>query len=319
MDSARDRHTGKIIDAMQLLLIQNIDRGGYMCRGCDATVLPIACEPGKKVRPHFRIEGDHVGNCDVEGEKKIIKIAKRKSIMTTEGIFPASFPNRLRLNDVRRVVETNTNNALCNQEATQTHGTTNRISLQNRFSRWPAQTIRPICKTFMNYPYDRHLPLSIPDINGQRYSEVINPLKSGEIKSYPDKKLFYAPISWQEPKINDNYIEVCLSYGIWEEKKLIRPYRVLVPIENLSEYKINYIVSELNYGIAEYKESKDKGLKDKAWLFFIGDQFNSDPSVFYVDDHRLICCLIGQMIRPEYKKSTRRFKTKKARRSSMFS
>lgn len=49
---------------------------------------------------------------------------------------------------------------------------------------WTAQTIRSIFRTFLNYPYDRDLPLSVPNINGKTYQEIFLRLGNKGIKHY---------------------------------------------------------------------------------------------------------------------------------------
>ncbi|VAN63806.1 Uncharacterised protein [Klebsiella pneumoniae] len=43
---------------------------------------------------------------------------------------------------------------------------------------------------------------------------------------------------------------------------------------------------------------KGKGLKDKAWIFFIGEQNAENPEIFYVSDYRLICAIVGHITYP---------------------
>ncbi|EEJ7452294.1 hypothetical protein ZP84_004438, partial [Salmonella enterica subsp. enterica] len=45
-------------------------------------------------------------------------------------------------------------------------------------------------------------------------------------------------------------------------------------------------------------EAKGKGLKDKAWVFFIGEQSADNPEIFYVSDYRLICAIVGHITYP---------------------
>lgn len=39
-------------------------------------------------------------------------------------------------------------------------------------TQWTARTILPLCRTFINFPHDRDLPLSVPDAYGSTYDEV---------------------------------------------------------------------------------------------------------------------------------------------------
>ncbi|CAJ5232334.1 Uncharacterised protein [Burkholderia pseudomallei] len=298
MESARDKRTGEIVDAEQLWIIDPVDPLGYECRGCGALATPCSYRPENKVRPYFSAKDGHNAGCDVEGEVELVKRARKQRVSTREG-FPGSFPNRLVLRDTRPMVgpsgtpATPTNNG---GHRTNSNGSTE--TQQDR--RWAAQTIRPLCRTFINYPFDRNLSLTVPSITADTYQRVFRSLKSDQIIQYPEPRLFYAPISWKVSSANDNHLEIQLSYGEWEERKLIRPYRVKVNWQNWSVAKRNYVSREIETARLEYMAAKKREDKEKGWLFFIGRQDESDPALFHVDDHRLICCLVAEMIYPSW-------------------
>jgi hypothetical protein len=297
MESARDKHTGEIVDAEQLWVIDLVDPQGYECRGCSAQATPCSYRPENKVRPYFSAKEGHKVGCDVEGEVELIKRARKQRVSTREG-FPGSFPNRLVLRDTRPVAGQN------GAPISPTGGGGRRTgsdgsSETRRDSHWAAQTIRPICRTFINYPYDRDLPLAVPGVAADTYQHVFRSLKSDQIIQYPEPRLFCAPISWKAPITGDDHLEIQLSYGEWKERKLTRPYRVKVDWQNWSVAKRNYVSREIETARLEYMAAKKRGDKEKGWLFFIGRQDESDPTLFHVDDHRLVCCVVAEMIYPQ--------------------
>lgn len=296
MESARDKHTGEIVDAEQLWIINPVDPMGYECRGCGALVIPCSYRPENKVRPYFSAKDGHNAGCDVEGEVELVKRARKQRISTREG-FPGSFPNRLVLRDTRPVVGSNGTPTVATSAGGRRTGS-NGSSEAQRDRHWAAQTIRPICRTFVNYPYDRDLPLAVPGIAADTYQCVFRSLKSDQILQYPEPRLFYAPISWKAPVADDDRLEIQLSYGEWIERKLTRPYRVRMGWKDWSAAKRNYVSREIETAKAEYMAAKKRGDKEKGWLFFIGRQDESDPTLFYVDDHRLVCCVVAEMIYP---------------------
>jgi hypothetical protein len=176
----------------------------------------------------------------------------------------------------------------------------NGSSETRRDRHWAAQTIRPICRTFLNYPFDRDLPLAVPGIAADTYQRVFRSLQSDQIVQYPEPRLFYAPISWKAPIADDVQLEIQLSYGEWKERKLIRPYRVRLGWQDWSPAKRNYVSREIETAKSEYMAAKKRGDKEKGLLFFIGRQDASDPTLFHVDDHRLVCCVIAEMIYPPW-------------------
>ncbi|EEQ11252.1 hypothetical protein ymoll0001_29280 [Yersinia mollaretii ATCC 43969] len=55
---------------------------------------------------------------------------------------------------------------------------------------------------------------------------------------------------------------------------------------------------ELEAARTEAQEAKAKRLKDKAWVFFIGEQSADSPKIFNVTDCRLICAIMGHITYP---------------------
>ena len=296
MESARDKRTGEIVDAEQLWIINPVDPMGYECRGCSAQATPCSYRPENKVRPYFSAKDGHNAGCDVEGEVALVKRARKQRVTIREG-FPGSFPNRLVLRDTRPVSSPDgspTAPASDRGRRTGSNGSSERC--RNRH--WAAQTIRSICRTFINYPFDRDLPLVVPGVTADTYQHVFRSLKSDQVIQYPEPRLFYAPISWKASIADDDRLEIQLSYGEWKERKLTRPYRVWMDWKNWSAAKRNYVSREIETARSEYMTAKKRGDKEKGWLFFIGRQDESDSTLFHVDDHRLVCCVVNEVIYP---------------------
>ena len=298
MESARDKRTGEIVDAEQLWIINPVDPMCYECRGCSAQATPCSYRPENKVRPYFSAKDGHNAGCDVEGEVALVKRARKQRVTTREG-FPGSFPNRLVLRDTRPVSSPDgspTAQASDGGRRTESNGSSERC--RDRY--WAAQTIRPICRTFINYPFDRDLPLAVPSVTADTYQRVFRSLKSDQVIQYPEPRLFYAPISWKASIADDDRLEIQLSYGEWKERKLTRPYRVRMDWKDWSAAKRNYVSREIETARSEYMAAKKRGDKEKGWLFFIGRQNESDSTLFHVDDHRLVCCVVNEMIYPQW-------------------
>lgn len=296
MESARDKYTGQIVSAEELWIIDPVDPLGYECRGCGVQATPCSYAPINKVRPYFRAKDGHQAGCDVEGEIELVKRARKQRMSTRDG-FPGSFPNQLVLRETRPVSSPNGESTAARSKGGRRIGS-NGADEARRDCHWAVQTIRPICRTFLNYPHDRHIPLAVPGIEADTYQRVFRALKRNRIVQHPGLHLFYAPISWKPPLADDDHLEIQLSYGEWIERQLIRPYRVNVDWQNWSTAKRNYVSREIETARQEYMVAKKRGDKQKGWLFFIGRQDASDLTLFHVDDHRLVCCVVAEMIYP---------------------
>lgn len=298
MESAIDKVTGEIIDAEQLWLIEIVDKERYICRGCGEKAVPASFQPENVVRPYFR--STHNADCDVSGEAKLIARGRLEKLGSKLTGFPPPYPSKLVLVDDRVVVD---------------HGPRSDHPLPARTRGGPrvdgggstdiqrkrsAGTIRPISRTFINYPYDRYLDLSVPGVEAKNYAQVFKKLKWDELLSYPDQKIFYAAMRWSPPSRTDDHIEVYLDGGEREDKKLVRPYRVRIAWAEWSKSKRTYVSNELEVARKDAIAGAEKKTNKKAYLFFLGRQDEADLTLFHVTDHRLICCIFDEVIWPRF-------------------
>ncbi|SMQ95266.1 hypothetical protein [Xanthomonas fragariae] len=297
MESARDKYTGEIIDAEQLWIMNSVNDSGYMCIGCIASVIPCSYLPENKVRAHFKIKDKHETDCDIDGDERLVKRALKQRVTTKEG-FPGRFPNRLVLRDARPVTGSNGSPAVSTASNGTIKNVSDVLSEARRERRWAANTIRPICRTFINFPFDRDLSLAISGIAANTYQRIFLCLNRDKVVKYNEPHIFYAPIAWKAPASDDNQIEIQLSYGEWKDRKLVNPYRLRVNWKNWSAAKRNYISKDIEISRLESIAAKNSDSKKKGWLFFIGRQDEEDLTLFHVDDHRLICCFVVEMVYP---------------------
>lgn len=146
----------------------------------------------------------------------------------------------------------------------------------------------------------------MPGVSGYTYQYIFKRLEKDKIIAYPKMKIFYAAIYWKESllSLEKEFGEIVLSAGEWskEKNKFNPPYKVHIHWENWSKAKREFVCKDIEEGrleaMAAYKEGKKE---EKGWLFFIGSQNSQDPTIFHVDDHRLICCHVGEMIYPPKK------------------
>ena len=171
MDSARDIFTKEIIDSELLWEISDVDKDRYCCIGCGAKVIPASFNRKiNKKRPYFSIsKGTHIQPCDIDGDEKPTK-SERKSNALKSGGLPAHFPNKLVLDGIRLVTDTegfsSDDYARARNLLQNTKGSTEKINRDHT-----VKTIRSLARLYMQFPHDREkLPLEITGGEGATYA-----------------------------------------------------------------------------------------------------------------------------------------------------
>lgn len=140
------------------------------------------------------------------------------------------------------------------------------------------------------------MSLNVPGIKGRTYSEVFKKLQS-KIQPYPEPKIFYAELLWNKFIEDDEKLIIPLSGERTEDesgkRKSSRSYQIHIKWAGWSKAKRTVVRKELEIARTEAQEAKAKRLKDKANVFFIGEQSADNPEMFYVTDYRLICAIVG--------------------------
>lgn len=296
MDVARDKVTGDLVEAEQLWLLTFVDKDRYVCPGldCGRKVSPASFLPTNLKRPYFSATSGHEDGCDIAGTERLIAAARRGSIANPLTGFPAPYPSRLVLRDVRDVVgpggeepEVAKTSPRERRDADGDHSGAVRTR--------DAGTIRPICRAFINFPFDRYLALSVPGVEARTYRDCFKRLKWDSLELYPSQRIFYAAMRWSKPFETEQFIEVSLDAGPRNQGKLIEGHRLRIHWAGWSKAKRTYVRNELE--VARKAAIEAKG-KEKAFLFFLGQQDVANPYQFNVDDHRLLCCLVDDIIYP---------------------
>jgi hypothetical protein len=128
-----------------------------------------------------------------------------------------------------------------------------------------ANTICPICWTFINFPYDRDFELEVPGIDATKYLSVFEMLKWDELTHYSDARIFYAAVRWSKPMETDDFLEVTVDAGERDKEKwLARGHRVRVEWADWSKAKRTYVRNEIEAGCKEAIAANDKGTKEKS-------------------------------------------------------
>jgi hypothetical protein len=305
LDTARDKLTLELVEAEELWTMEHVDKGGYTCSGCVTQVHPASFDKEKnKRRPYFSLRDKlHRPGCDVDGAEKIVARARKEKVRSPDG-FPLPFPSKLSLADERPVVGGGMLIPQGGPEGLEpTKGGTADPS-KRRHHGHTVKTIRPACRAFVNFPNDRDaLPLEIPDLPGKTYAGVFKYIgrKKPEPLNMP-RRLFYSAIRWKANGVKlPECFEITLNAGEWiqADKEFKSLCKVRVDWSGWSAARRTSLETEFEVARDEAMEQAKKDSKVKGWCFFVGTQDDEDPTLFHVNDRRLICCLPAHMIWPD--------------------
>lgn len=305
MESARNKLTREIVEAEMLWQLNDFDPKGYECWGCGIDMAPRSWRKENKIRPNFSKypNQSHSKDCDADAEEKIVNqgLGKKHSIKDKLENSPGLSPSRLVLIEERKhiggQVDPNDKTAYSSVNSNGKNKEVNDDT--NKKSRRPANTIRPICRAFINFPYDRNMSLNIPGISGNNYINIFKKLTNNEIRKYNEKKIFYSSLQWKKIKYNDELLIIPLTSGIWSDNRPEQTYKIYVDWSTWSKAKKTMLLNELTAAQEEAKQAKKEKKEDKAWVFFIGEQDQINFDIFHVKDQRLICSIIGDIIYPQ--------------------
>ncbi|AGP46865.1 hypothetical protein SOD10_39350 [Serratia plymuthica] len=303
MESARDKRTREIVEAEDLWLLDSVDTEGYVCWGCGIEMYPSAWQKGSKKRPSFnKMPGKEHINCDADAESTVVKQGQKKSVRHLLDSAPGLMPAGLKLIERRPAVDHDATGSENKPSSTRSASSTSSEGhAPVRQSRRPVNAIRQICRAFIRFPYDRGMSLNIPGIHAETYMTVFKKLKD-PIQSYPERRVFYSQLLWQKFEQDESRIIIPLS-GEWTKDESGKPkpsrsYKLHVEWGNWSKAKRTMLLNELDTVQEEAKEAVNKKAKERAQVFFIGEQSADNPESFYVTDYRLICAIMGHITYP---------------------
>ncbi|MNG82618.1 hypothetical protein D3C73_306120 [compost metagenome] len=304
MESARDKRTREIVEAEDLWLLDSVDTEGYVCWGCGIEMYPSAWQKGHKKRPSFnRMPGkEHKPDCDADAESTVVKQGQKKSVRHVLDSAPGLMPSGLKLIEKRPIVESGIAGGESKPSSTRSASPkSGEGNFPERQSRRSVNAIRQICRAFIRFPYDRGMSLNMPGIDANTYMTVFRKLKE-PIQTYLDSRIFYSQLLWQKFEQDESRIIIPLS-GEWTKDESGKPkpsrsYKLHVEWEDWSKAKRTMLLNELETVQEEAKEAANKRAKERAQVFFIGEQSADNQEIFYVTDYRLICAIMGHITYP---------------------
>ncbi|MDC4428291.1 hypothetical protein NQ647_04875 [Acinetobacter baumannii] len=303
MDTAFDKQ-GRLINGEDLWELNGkVDKDGYYCIGCGVNVTPASYDRELNVqRPHFREHRSypHKANCDVLGEDEIKGNGRKRKVFNPNDTLPSFIPTVLRLIDTNTAMGTDQS---LNYSSSSIKGTNLGTERVVRRSHGVVQSIRRLCSVYIDYPYDRDIPLKIPNNELSTYGELFRKIPS-DFRLADTSKILMSQMHFSRLDIIDNEIRIQLSQGLWGYDEKIKKERVIknsfliIDTSNWSKNRKTVITNELNFVRSEAIDAynKNKKTKLKSWIFFIGSQDLDNPSIYRVSDHRLICAMSADNI-----------------------
>lgn len=301
MDSARERSTGNVVSGVDLwlLAVTEIDKDNYECWGCGVAVNPVSFRLENKKCPHFRLfEGDsHLDGCVMEEEES--ENDRYRRIRPKREGLPRPYANCLVLGRKRVVGKTIffDDGSGGGNNGPNSPGAGGNTSLRpHNFS---VGTIRPLAKHYMNRYSERHLPVRVFGSQDETLDSVFAELPN-EVNIYlPKEHIYFGQLYFSAKTVEtNNYVEVKLARGYWENNKLITAYTVSINTADWSERAKRAVVSEINKTRNEYREAYRNGnTSSQAWLFFAGEQDPVQPTLIHVNLPQYVCCFIAALHR----------------------
>lgn len=302
MESARNKYTGEMVEGEDLWMLPEVDTYGYECGGCGIQVFPASYDQSNLQRPHFRKAKNtpHEDGCNIDGDEKTVSRGKKGSVRDELETSPDLSPSKLILINERPVVDPDRRPSSEQTSTVRNAKRTGDEARERPKGRRAANSIRPICRAFMRFPFDRKMSLDVPGVADKTYLQAFKSLSSPGIQTFSRARIFYAKLTWSRPQEEGDFLIIPLSAGEWRDgERWVRQYKVRVDRSGWSKYKKTMVSNELEVARLEGIDAKEKDLKHRPFVFFVAEQDSHDPEFFNVSDHRLICAVLGTISYPK--------------------
>lgn len=304
MESARDKYTGEMVEGEDLWMLPQVDKYGYECGGCGILVFPASYDQANLQRPHFKKQQNtpHRDGCNIDGDEKTVARGKKGSVRNELETSPDLSPSRLVLIDERPAVDPDRKPS---SEQTSTVRDTKRSGdegIARPKGRRAANSIRPICRAFIRFPFDRTMSLDVPGVDDRTYLQAFKKLGGKGVDLFSRARIFYAELAWAKPQEEGDFLVIPLSAGQWcDKKRWVKQYKVRVDRSKWSKHKRTKVSNELEVARLEGIDAKKTDSKLRPYVFFVAEQDSAEPELFNISDHRLICAVLGKISYPDFK------------------
>ncbi|MFF0452891.1 hypothetical protein [Nocardia africana] len=193
MDQARDIRRKVTVDATELAYTRST--GPFLCIECKASMILVAVG-STKVMPHFRIQPAHEPTCNVAGRRVPISPADSMEDARTERLGGVAIAYKLIRPTVHEEVDPDSDTEP-QQRSTRATSNSSDSEASTGYRESAASTIRPFCRTYIEYPNLRaRLRIAIPEIQADYYQFAFKRLEHDKIVAHPLRRIFYAPVAW---------------------------------------------------------------------------------------------------------------------------
>lgn len=290
MDIALNTITQRLVASEELWELEVVDKNIYSCPDCSISLIPASYLKTNKKRPYFRYlkANTHTFDCVYNENSKLVKTAQVQSISNEDG-FPFPYPSKLIIDDVK-TREANDNDSDIPSASTKRNTSKEYGSEAARPNHHrTVSTIKNIVRHYVCFRNDWHVPLIVPYVSSAQttYNSIFKRIKNGGWH-YDNYHIFYSNIFWNKAQEHDDYMEVKLVAGEWDNKVQKKACSLRINIESTQKRQRGLVLREINTTIQETIENKDKV---NGFIFFLGKQDENDKYLFHTDSHKLISCL----------------------------
>lgn len=297
MEDARIRDTDEPVTGEDLWYMDDVEDNTYECVFCSTECRPCSYDKDVNLRrPHFRILGKHSPGCLYDAaDSKTIKDNKLKKIRDEEG-KPGHYPSKFAFPRDRAKGEAQSKPTPNNKNpSNQDHPSDRDKGLNRRIAKdrpYRTSSFRLLVNHYINFPYDRDLPLEAESISGNSFKTCFKSLFTNKdaplIK--PKNKIYYSTSKWSKPEIRDHlitikfnaYIEVDCRGGSKTNKENLY---LEVDTSSWPQTVKDSFMHDFEKGRLD--AIKSDGNK-KLLVFFIGEQDVNTPLKFIASNARLI-------------------------------
>ena len=285
------------MDARELQAPENGLDSEWECPDCSVEMTAVACGDAEfKVSPHFRAVGQHEEDCEHDGRRKLVKSGSIQNIQKSIG-KPYDMPSILRLLEERPQRPSPASNEEP-KESVDSYRGIGRDGLVKSPHQSIASTIYRIAEAYCIYPSERERQLRVPDCEGNSYATCFYELKKSTGFVNLTRRIMFAPIRFRTPNCQSKTITFELAPAVWplqrdnpENRRPLKNYGISIDTEEWTEHSRKLFETELINSVQKQKENYHNGYQHKTYVFFLGQQQESDLVSFLVSSRQLVCFL----------------------------
>lgn len=308
MNVARDKKTGRIIEADELKLLFEVDQDNYECvdKNCRVKMTPASFKPTNKNRPHFKTARghDHSDQCTFNEYLSLLEKAKTRRVSFGKIPYPSKLKSGKKLDDIikPKVSEKSSADASSTSSTVRSDGW-----LETEDSNRSVSSLNQIVDFYISCPYNRDFKLDILgyETEYQYWFKKVEFNRSNDGTLYKGRRVFMGTLNLNKDSITQSEEEIkikLMECEAWkkplirffaDEKKIQKnPYSVIVNTADLSNNKISRLLNQLNFvkeeHVGDFKNETDR--KDvQAKVFFLADPpSEEEPYLFNVIDAHLV-------------------------------